>query len=356
MKILITGPVNLISSRLYSHKSAEGWILYDMIKTKYTDDVVDIETSDNIIEDYLEYDKIYLYHGNDFSGSLNLFGGLKNEPVARQLAKISLYAKYCKFNNKEIISCKIPMPDYGFMVYNRLKSQSGYPEIWDNIDLAELTKLSKQEDYFDPANNFNSKKLVLGDSHAISMYRAGWAVNSVPFQTLNGAINRGLESFIPQNLNHYDSLEFYFGNIDIRHHIYRLSKNLDEAKGIVNDLVIRYVNQIKSLNIKNASIYVPLPIENESRVVPKSGWHKGKPFWGSWHDRDFIRGEFIDRLYVETNNTNIKVLEWTDYLENSKDELDFAYMEKPRSVHLSREFYPHWTGKPEVVSEATGLF
>jgi hypothetical protein len=29
---------------------------------------------------------------------------------------------------------------------------------------------------------------------------------------------------------------------------------------------------------------------------------------------------------------------------NPAGELDFKYMEKPKSVHLSREFYPHWQG------------
>ena len=42
---------------------------------------------------------------------------------------------------------------------------------------------------------------------------------------------------------------------------------------------------------------------------------------------------------------NVKVFEWVDKITNSKGELDFMYMEKPQSVHLSREYYPHWQGK-----------
>ena len=29
---------------------------------------------------------------------------------------------------------------------------------------------------------------------------------------------------------------------------------------------------------------------------------------------------------------------------NDRGELDFKYMEKPQSVHISREYYPHWQG------------
>jgi hypothetical protein len=29
---------------------------------------------------------------------------------------------------------------------------------------------------------------------------------------------------------------------------------------------------------------------------------------------------------------------------NKAGELDFKYMEKPKSIHLSREFYPYWNG------------
>ena len=37
-----------------------------------------------------------------------------------------------------------------------------------------------------------------------------------------------------------------------------------------------------------------------------------------------------------------------NYLLNKKGELDFDYMEKPQSIHLSREYYPYWTGIKET--------
>ena len=44
------------------------------------------------------------------------------------------------------------------------------------------------------------------------------------------------------------------------------------------------------------------------------------------------------------------IIRWTKYLYNDEGKLDFKYMEKPQSIHLSREFYPYWNG-----IEAAGL-
>ena len=40
----------------------------------------------------------------------------------------------------------------------------------------------------------------------------------------------------------------------------------------------------------------------------------------------------------------VEVILWTDYLLNDKKQLDFRHMEKPQSVHLSRNSYPFWKG------------
>ena len=82
-----------------------------------------------------------------------------------------------------------------------------------------------------------------------------------------------------------------------------------------------------------------LPIEHESRKLPQSGYYKGQPFWGSWQQRTDIRNEFND--YIEKQ---YGIIRWTNKLLNKSGELDFQYMEKPKSIHLSREFYPYWNG------------
>jgi hypothetical protein len=197
-------------------------------------------------------------------------------------------------------------------------------KLWYDVDLDNFKRMYEEAETIDYPHMTN--KLVIGDSHSICMYRPGWTVNSVPFKTLNGFCKEGIEKYIPAD-QEFDEIELYFGNIDIRHHIVRLGANIKE-------LCDRYIEQAQKVNAK---IYELLPIENEKRKIPKTGYYKGKPFHGSWEERNQARIEFNN--YIEEQ---YGIIRWAKYLLNRKGELDFAYMEKPQSIHLSREFYPHW--------------
>jgi hypothetical protein len=181
-------------------------------------------------------------------------------------------------------------------------------------------------------------KVVAGDSHAICMYRPGWFVNSVPFKTLHGALKEGLQSFIQP---HHEIAEFYFGNIDVRHHLMRQA-NPEQA---TRDLANRYYEQLSQLDLAKVSAYELLPIENESRALPKTGYYKGTPFYGPWEHRETVRLIFKDEMKKLCAQGSVNFIEWTDYLKNDKGELDFEHMEKPKSVHLSRDSYPYWQGR-----------
>jgi hypothetical protein len=223
-------------------------------------------------------------------------------------------------------------PPYHQMVQSKLESakKDVQPE-WNEVDLENLERMFEEAERVDYPNQ--TKKLVVGDSHSICMYRPGWTVNSVPFKTLNGALNEGLKSFI--NIETEASVEFYFGNIDIRHHVCRLEGGWEKN---VKDLAERYVEEVKNLSVPGR-IYELLPIENESRKIPKSGFYNGKPFSGTWEERNSAR-----KLFNEIIHDSGLGIQWTKYLLNKKGELDFDYMEKPQSIHLSREYYPYWNG------------
>jgi hypothetical protein len=206
-------------------------------------------------------------------------------------------------------------------------------------DTAEFIKYPKLTD-----------KIVIGDSHAICMYRPDWVVNSVPFKTLNGALNTGFKEFIEDAapINTFNKVELYFGNIDIRHHLCRIEGNhIDNAK----ELASRYIQAAENLPIDDVSIYELLPIEDESRKLPKSGYYKGKPFWGTWEQRNSARIAFYETLKEKAKR--VKIIKWTDYLLNRDGQLDFKNMEMPHSIHLSRSSYPHWTGeeKPNTLED-----
>ena len=287
----------------------------DMIKEKYGN--CDVNYGGEI-QDHNNYDNLWVYHGTDWSGGINMFGGVYGFPYVKNTVNFS------KFKGR-VFSIGIDFPPYHQMVKSKLDAakKEVQPE-WHDVDLKNLERMFDQAiriDYPNPTN-----KIVIGDSHSICMYRPGWTVNSVPFKTLNGALTEGFHNYIPHD---YQELECYFGNIDIRHHVIRLNQNIE-------DLADRYIAEATKYNAK---IYELLPIESPSRKIPQSGYYKGQPFHGSWSERNDARNQFNNYIEKEYG-----IIRWTQHLYNDEGYLDFQYMEKPKSIHLSREFYPYWNG------------
>ncbi len=315
---ILNCPFIPVAKRIASHRGAQGVMYGDMIKQAYGQ--CDVNYGGEI-QEHNDYDTMWVYHGNDFSGGLNMFGGVYGFPYVQNTVNFS------KFKGK-IKSIAIDFPPYHEWIKDKLSKAKKDPQPeWANVDLDNLERMHKEAETIIHPNQTN--KLVIGDSHSICMYRPGWTIKSIPFKTLNGILNEGIANYIPDEGLNYNEIELYFGNIDIRHHICRM--DID-----VKELADRYIEQAKQLDAK---IYELLPIENESRKLPQSGYYKGQPFWGTWQERTNARNEFND--YIDSKYS---IIRWTDKLLNSKGELDFDCMEKPKSIHLSREYYPHWNG------------
>ena len=321
MKSILTTPFRPITRSKTSHRSSQAVIYGDMIKQSGEDIVVNYDAK----YDPNDFDKMYVYHGNDWSGTLNIFGGIENYPAGK-------LQQFCSFKG-EVISLGIPFPKY-----HELIPAKGNFSV--DIDLDNLKRMyDTSEVVIHPHKTDN---LILGDSHCICMYRPGWMVHSIPFKTLYRAAENNMQfSDVPSAKN----MEFYFGNIDIRHHLCRQMYPEQAAR----HLAYSYVKSVRGFGADKASIYEPLPIENISRKIPKTGWYKGTPYSGSWETRNKVRMAFITALeeYCESDITLVK---WTNGLLNKKGELGFEYMEKPQSVHLSREFYPYWTGEESTLT------
>ena len=337
MKVLLTG-LGPISNKIHSHKAAQAIIYADQIREAGHN--VTINLVNNKIKDYSSFDEIYFYHGSDWSGNLNLFGGIQAYPNQDYVSALS------HFNGK-IKSIIVDFPDYASMFTDRLTKAD---MTWDNVHWENLRKLQNEATTVDPNTVKRYKNIAFGDSHAISMYRPGWENVSIPFSTLHGSINRGFETFIPEG-GSYDRIETYFANIDIRHHLCRFDDSITEAQ----KLATRYVeetNRIAEKYSASVTMWEPLPIEDESRKVPKTGYYKGTPFFGTWQQRTDVRKAFIDILAKSD-----RLYSWTEPLMNTKGELDFEVMEKPQSIHLSRASYPHWQGIEwtEEVKETNAL-
>jgi hypothetical protein len=335
MKAIINAPFIPIATKIHSHRGAQGVIYADMIKQTGFDVTVNFSGK---IEDHNKYDVMYVYHGNDWSGTINLFGGVKAFPYSFNTRNFS------KFKGK-VYSLAIPFPPYHEMIHARIKEaqDKGNPiqQEWLDVDLDNLKRMYETAEVIKYPHVTN--KLIIGDSHSICMYRSGWTVNSIPFKTLNGAL-KNLTSFIEDvaPIDTFTDLECYFGNIDVRHHLCRIEGDYIQN---TRDLARSYVKTVEALPIENVSIYELLPIEDESRSVPQSGYYKKQPFWGSWEQRNNCR--LIFREELEKVATRAKIIRWVNYLYNNKYQLDFSHMEKPKSIHLSRASYPYWTGEKE---------
>ena len=335
--VLVTTPSAPISPRISSHRGAQGVIYADQIHSAGYKVTINVGGE---ISDYTPWDIVAVYHGNDWGGTVNMFGGVKAYASIDQLVSLS------KFKG-EVWSLAIPFPDYAGMIKPRVDKEPEAHPLWKDVDWNNLAVMPKAAKQVDTNALVESRaeylRLAFGDSHAISMYRTGWQVNSVPFKTLYGALELGLKSFLKPGAK-YVELESYFGNIDIRHHLMRQT----DPKKATRDLVHRYVAQAKELRESTQSnvirIWEPLPIENESRKLPKTGYYKGTPFYGSGSERNEIRQVFVEEL-LANRSSGLEIFQWTGPLLNSQGELGFESMEKPQSVHLSRASYPHWQGK-----------
>ena len=201
------------------------------------------------------------------------------------------------------------------MIKPRVDKEPDAHPAWKNVDWENLSKMVTSGLKIYPNDFVESGKLAFGDSHAISMYRTGWEVNSVPFKTLYGALDMGLKEFVIDDK--FQELEVYFGNIDIRHHLLRQP----DPKKATQELVRRYIAQAielrESTDADVIRIWEPLPIEIESRKLPKTGYYKGTPFYGSWSERNEIRKVFVEEL-LSNSIDGVDIFQWTGKLLNSK--------------------------------------
>ena len=149
-------------------------------------------------------------------------------------------------------------------------------------------------------------------------------------KTLNGQINSNFQ-YVREHIDACPQIEgvtLSFGNIDVRHHICRLDADWRE-------MWRAYKAFGDSLPIE-VEYALPHPIEFEDRKLPKTGWYKGAPFWGSQLDRAKLVNDIISFCDDIGMNCVKYPTEWC-----TMDPVEYARqcMEKPQSVHLSPAKY-----------------
>jgi len=315
--IAIDDVVTTYSNRESSHKAAWTYMLASQLNSIGLNAKV-LTKQDNVHD----FDVWMVALPMEFEGSYNLFGGANDEPAAR-IQRLLDYGGDVYCLNRE-------MPNVGGFVESRLKSCS---DNWKALDINRLGNICETIKTVDTSTD--SKTFILGDSHSVSVFMPGANISRNDGKTLFGILKDGMETYIPEGTEH---LITYFGNIDIRHHLCRQSNPLDSVKTLVAD----YFEHLKALNINRIDVVKLLPIEFEGRRIPKTGWYKDSPFAGTQVERTQLMEVFnseVDRL---AEAYGFGVISWpSDWYDTHPELFAKKYMEKPGSVHLSREFYQY---------------
>lgn len=261
-------------------------------------------------------DVLYLDHGVNFGGSLNLFGGFTED--LEQRINNFLEARL-------VYSLDIDMPDYGAMLKKRkdVVDKDWCDTVSEKCKTARTLKSTDMSDLH---------WLTIGDSHTAAYSREDSMVIKTDGLTLNGQIKSDFEYVTKHILECMPrGITMSFGNIDIRHHICRLNADsmpmLKEWK--------RFGDELERKGIK-VEYSTPWPIEFEDRKLPKTGYYKDQPFWGSREERINALNQWIANM----DALGMKRVEYPEeWLTMDGEKYAKDHMESTSSVHLSPESY-----------------
>jgi hypothetical protein len=318
IKIGISTIVGRISTQISSHKAGWAAMIRDqLIEAGYENvKIIHKET-----ESWEDLDVLLFEHGMEYKGTFNIFGGA-NDDLYRQLIRILT-------PNLRMYSLHVDMPNISDLIRVRLKSGTElFKTIEPKIDDIEKVCLSV------PRVDFIQKtdKQIFGDSHSFSLYTPGSMCTRYDGLTMHGALSRGLSSYVFPWTKH---LAVYIGNIDIRHHLMRQQDPLKSIDIMIADME----KQLIDVNMESVSVRHVLPVENESRKIPKTGFYKGTGFMGTRAERGALSTYMNIKISEMCERNNWNCIENPAMFFNDLGELTFSVMEKPQSVHISREFH-----------------
>ena len=264
-------------------------------------------------------DVLYLDHGVNFGGSLNLFSGFNDE----------LQRRINNFLTANVIySLDIDMPDYGEMLKKRKDVKD---KAWCDLVSAKCkTAITlKSTDMVD------LEWLAIGDSHTAAYARPDSMVIKTDGLTLHGQIHDNFDYVrraIMECKTKPKGVTLSFGNIDLRHHVCRLEDA--DIKFMISKLDI-FGQELNHHGI-DVEYSTPWPIEHEERKLPKSGYYKDQPFWGTREERTKALNTWIKAMDVREMQRVKYPYEWLllDGERYAKEK-----MESVSSVHLSPEMY-----------------
>lgn len=318
-RIAIDDVVTTYSPKKESHKSSWPYLLSSQFR--HIGLIADVLSKN---DDINRYDVWFISLPMEFQGTFNLFGGA-TEDVAKRVKRLHNFKGQIYILNHD-------MPDIGEFVQSRMK---GACEEWKSLDPLVYTEISKRINRVDLI--LDSDTFIYGDSHSVSVYEPGANISRNDGQTLHGFLKKSDSFSYPTGTKR---IMLYMGNIDVRHHIFRQEDPMESLR----DLVRRYAQFAKELRQNHGMQYVGLvellPIEHEGRKIPKTGWYKGSPFFGSRQKRSDAVKEFNRLLNELSHDHGYDVISWPkDWYSMDPEKYADQYMEKPGSVHLARTSY-----------------
>lgn len=340
--------IDLICRRLTSKDRSHtlSWVMLRANQLKHVGIDVDVLHEPIAIEaEYTaweKYDTIFIYHEmamQQFANSkiVNVYdiGYDKSAYFFERLI-------WPKHDHIKFISLDFPMLDYG----NRGRYKAPRPatsQAWRDVNWEKVQERCDgiTEWVLDPGFNYGDKTIrhmVMGDSHAHSAYKPKSMVHRKDARALQSILKKGLLNELTSHgydLGQIDSLTTYYGSIDIRHHLCR-----DPNPTAATDTILKqYEEELKRAE-RPIELVTPLPIEDESRQIPKMGWYKGQPFYGPRAERQEVLKRFIGGLHEMAIRNNWTVFEWPkSWYEMDGVQFMNEYLEVPRSVHLGWKHY-----------------
>ena len=303
MKIGILGYPRKPATRPNSHNAGHTLVSKSIIEMQFNAEAEFIH-SDNINE----YDKVVILTDVNYSGDgINYFGGVK-EDTKDTIKAIHVY-------KGELFSINYDL-DLNVLFNSRKELRAlnliNFPDI-----------ITVYSDYND--------KIIIGDSHSLSIYKPGYGINRNDGKSLYGFLKEP-ESYI--NYEVHKEIVLYFGNIDIRFHLHRQ----ECPYTALNDLIKNYSEAASSLINVGIKVKIQglLPIEDESRKLPGTGLYKGQPFYGTQKERQAYVDYFNEQMTHNSEYYGFTFEQpWLDA------PLCFTKMEARQSVHVAPKYYKY---------------
>lgn len=301
MKAGVIGMLNNVGSSTSHHGGGYYHVMMSILKAEHKGEL----SFNPDPSTWNEYERLYILEGVNYQeNTFNFIGG----PQPEHRAKLEAMANYKGI----VIAVNVPID---LNVFNK---RFGVDHVFPAINCINYAKHYGKD----------TRKLVRGDSHSLSVWKPGYGLDRTDGKTLFGFL-KDADSLVTELNEKYDEVILYFGNIDLRFHLMR-QDNPAEATG---QLFRRYVEFAKKLN--NATLVNLLPIEHESRKLPGTGLYLKKPFFGTRQERIVLR-DTANRIM---NNSGLNTLQWPDEWIDEDGMKMFEYMEPKQSVHLKPKYY-----------------